>query len=284
MARQIDDNSQYSRKTNIIIDGLTVKSGDNDDSIRRYVLQEIKKLKLDIESFEVDRAHRTAKPYFDKNGKHHTPVVCRFTNWYARNEFYNASKQSSLFITADLTTRREHLLNSAKDRINVEGSRESKFFAYVFADRNCHITVKTADGRYFKVNSLDEFDRLIDYVEDTQPPYEEIWKVIELAKRSTNVVNLSGMSTSEINKWLSNASNVYIGRDHDGISKSSWANPFLLKDNNFNRSIVARKYEDHVTSSKDLSNNLGSLRGKILGCFCSPALCHGDILQKLIGN
>ena len=27
---------------------------------------------------------------------------------------------------------------------------------------------------------------------------------------------------------------------------------------------------------------LGELRGKILGCWCKPKPCHGDILVKLV--
>ena len=29
-------------------------------------------------------------------------------------------------------------------------------------------------------------------------------------------------------------------------------------------------------------NNLEQLRGKTLGCFCSPLVCHGDILMELL--
>ncbi|MHB8407806.1 MAG: DUF4326 domain-containing protein [Acidiferrobacterales bacterium] len=26
---------------------------------------------------------------------------------------------------------------------------------------------------------------------------------------------------------------------------------------------------------------LGELRGKVLGCWCSPQACHGDVLEEL---
>ena len=30
--------------------------------------------------------------------------------------------------------------------------------------------------------------------------------------------------------------------------------------------------------------NIEPLRGKVLGCFCSPLACHGDILLELLSN
>jgi len=67
---------------------------------------------------------------------------------------------------------------------------------------------------------------------------------------------------------------VYIGRP------SKWGNPFFIgKDGS--RQAVIDKYEKYILSRPDLLADLHELRGKTLGCWCKPKLCHGDVLAKL---
>jgi hypothetical protein len=42
------------------------------------------------------------------------------------------------------------------------------------------------------------------------------------------------------------------------------------------------RYEEYVRTRPDLIARLPELEGKILGCWCSPQLCHGDVLIRLI--
>ena len=68
---------------------------------------------------------------------------------------------------------------------------------------------------------------------------------------------------------------VYIGRP------SKWGNPYIIgKDGT--REEVIKKYEEHVRSSKILMRALPSLEGKVLGCWCPPRQCHGEVLIKLL--
>ena len=68
---------------------------------------------------------------------------------------------------------------------------------------------------------------------------------------------------------------VYIGRG------SKWGNPFIMgKDGN--REEVIKKYETYLLGNVDLMNSLHELKDKILGCWCKPKACHGDILIKYI--
>ena len=71
---------------------------------------------------------------------------------------------------------------------------------------------------------------------------------------------------------------VYIGRP------SKWGNPFSIgKDGT--REEVVQKYEKWIKQQPELMENLHELKDKVLGCWCSPKLCHGDVLIKLIkGN
>ena len=291
LKRVTDDQNQYSRKQNIIIDGLKIKSSDKDDRIRNLVLAEIRHLNLDIDEYEVDRAHRTDAPYHDKNGKLHTPVIVRFTSWYARNEMYEARKKSNLFMKADLTARRKDLLNDAREFVSEGGSRVASLIEFVFADRNCQLSVKAKDGRFFKFNSLEEFRSLLDYIEDTRPPdlsnlytcYQPAWHHLENAKEKEMepaVVNLH--TIRDINEWLEDDDHVYIGREHGNIKGSPWGNPFRLNDYDVETSL--RLYEEHITSNEALSKALGTLKKKSLACWCENAdQCHSSVLLRLIG-
>ena len=282
--RVTDDTNQYSKKQNIIIDGLNISKADNNDRIRELVLKEIDRLKLDIDDHDIDRAHRIESPYSDDHGKLITPVIVRFVSWYARNTFYEARRQTYFKVRADMTPRRKDLLNDAKKQVAVANSRAAEFFAFAFVDRNCHTTVKTMDGRMFKFNSMDEFTSLIDYVEETRPPNLSAWKSLGQKKYKLIepiIVNLHHVR--DVSKWLEDDDHVYVGRKHGNIEGSQWGNPYRLKDHDVDTSL--RMYEEHITSNVELSNALGTLKRKSLGCWCrNPAKCHSSVLLKLIGS
>lgn len=68
---------------------------------------------------------------------------------------------------------------------------------------------------------------------------------------------------------------VFIGRP------SKWGNPFKIGMDG-DRLEVIRKYEKYIRNNKKLLEDLPELEGKILGCYCKPRKCHGDVLVKLI--
>lgn len=68
---------------------------------------------------------------------------------------------------------------------------------------------------------------------------------------------------------------VYIGRP------SMWGNPFVIGVDG-DREEVIRKYEEYVRNEPTMINALPDLKGKILGCWCYPKPCHGDVLVKLV--
>jgi hypothetical protein len=71
---------------------------------------------------------------------------------------------------------------------------------------------------------------------------------------------------------------VYIGRP------SKWGNPFKVGAGGFTRDAASRMYEDYVTGRPELMAALPELRGKVLGCYCAPKPCHGDVLVRLAGD
>lgn len=71
------------------------------------------------------------------------------------------------------------------------------------------------------------------------------------------------------------AFDVYIGRP------SKWGNPFTIgKDGT--RAEVIQKYREWILTQPELLSQLGELKGKVLGCWCSPLPCHGDVLVELV--
>ena len=69
----------------------------------------------------------------------------------------------------------------------------------------------------------------------------------------------------------------YIGRG------SKWGNKFIIGRDG-NREEVIRKYREWILKNNDLLNSLEELKGKVLGCFCKPLACHGDVLVELVNK
>jgi hypothetical protein len=72
---------------------------------------------------------------------------------------------------------------------------------------------------------------------------------------------------------------VYIGRG------SKWGNPFAIgKDGT--REEVVEKYRDYlwkkIVSREILIGEILELDGNRLGCYCSPKLCHGNVLVDAV--
>ena len=91
---------------------------------------------------------------------------------------------------------------------------------------------------------------------------------------------------------------VYIGRPNKsfpppifGDWEHHFGNPFIIRRDG-SRKTVIKKYELWLRGKEYqvvepyrrewILNNIPKLRGKRLGCFCSPQSCHGDVLVKLV--
>lgn len=68
---------------------------------------------------------------------------------------------------------------------------------------------------------------------------------------------------------------VYIGRP------SKYGNKFIIGIDG-NRLEVIEKYEKWLKEQPELINDIKqNLKGKVLGCHCSPKKCHGDIILRI---
>ena len=71
---------------------------------------------------------------------------------------------------------------------------------------------------------------------------------------------------------------VYIGRP------SKWGNPYRVGVDG-TREQVIEKYKELLKTKPELVEAVRrELRGKVLGCWCSPKPCHGDLLAKIAND
>jgi hypothetical protein len=91
-------------------------------------------------------------------------------------------------------------------------------------------------------------------------------------------------------EWMEDSQNMYIGRsgvvfiNNERFPKqsSNWANPYTVKK--YGREKCLELYEEWIRSKivKEGNEELLKLKDKVLGCWCKPNSCHGDILVKII--
>lgn len=79
----------------------------------------------------------------------------------------------------------------------------------------------------------------------------------------------------------------YIGRamPHMGLKASKFANPFKLQDDE-PRGATIERYKawlwEQIRAGKITLEDLLSLEGQDLVCFCAPQACHGDVLLAAV--
>ena len=81
---------------------------------------------------------------------------------------------------------------------------------------------------------------------------------------------------------------IYIGRG------SKWGNPFthISDRHTLAKYIVGTRAESIIAYKEWITNgdgqylldDLSELKGKILGCWCHPKPCHGDVLKELVNK
>jgi hypothetical protein len=73
---------------------------------------------------------------------------------------------------------------------------------------------------------------------------------------------------------------VYIGRP------GPWGNPFAMKDKSYaERRRVVAEYREWLLAQPELVERAKrELKGKVLGCYCAPKLCHGDVLAEVANS
>lgn len=98
---------------------------------------------------------------------------------------------------------------------------------------------------------------------------------------AANIINLR--TVNDIQSWLQGQNNIYIGRETNNLAGSKWGNPYKVRKYNSRKTVVSL-YEQHLKGNEELVKSIDELKGKTLGCWCAPQLCHGGVLHRLAGN
>ena len=118
---EIDNLQQYSRRENIRIHGIPEPKGKKDDG-EEVVIELAEKLGINIESYDIQRAHRMGRKRSPRAKPR--PIIARFVKYKHRNDVLlsksklkecNDKKFKNAFITEDLTPLRSKLLNYVKN-------------------------------------------------------------------------------------------------------------------------------------------------------------------------
>ncbi len=102
-----------------------------------------------------------------------------------------------------------------------------------------------------------------------------VWTVKLFLIMKTRVVNLKQESYD-----------VYIGRA--GKSQSGYfGNPFKLSKGE-PRGATIEKYRvyfyNRIKTDPEFKKRVLELKGKVLGCFCKPYPCHGDVIAEYLNS
>lgn len=92
---------------------------------------------------------------------------------------------------------------------------------------------------------------------------------------TTTVVNL------KIQKY-----DVYIGREGKG-QDGYFGNPILLSNLAARGSTLEQYkvyFQNRLINDVEFKRRILELKGKVLGCFCKPYPCHGDIIIEYLNN
>lgn len=79
---------------------------------------------------------------------------------------------------------------------------------------------------------------------------------------------------------------VYIGRAGKG-QDGYFGNPYrLMGDTDEEREACLRSYTSwfysKLASDPTFKMRIEALKGKVLGCFCKPRTCHGDVIAEYL--
>jgi hypothetical protein len=97
--------------------------------------------------------------------------------------------------------------------------------------------------------------------------------------------NLEEWINDDKNVYIARAGVVFINKKRYPQNSSKFANPYKIGKDGTREEVIV-KYKEYIIkkleNDKSLINELLLLKGKKLGCWCYPEICHGNILLELI--
>ena len=149
------------------------------DDMKKQLIIELKRMKVDIKEYEVDRCHRMFTPY-EVDGWRYYPAIVRFTSWTARNSVWTARKESKWRFSPHLTPRREAILDEARTMVSTEGVIEN--IDFVFVDRNCTFQAKASNGKLHSFSTTEELYNVAAWASD--PPFDILEPIEDTAEEN----------------------------------------------------------------------------------------------------
>ncbi len=109
----------------------------------------------------------------------------------------------------------------------------------------------------------------------------------EIVVVNVKVAELRKRGYASFADWAKDPKHVYIGRNMTvyvpGTYASPLANPYSATT--YGRQKCIEMYIEHLKRSPHLLEKIKELKQlgvTELGCWCSPELCHGDVIRHLI--
>lgn len=117
-------------------------------------------------------------------------------------------------------------------------------------------------------------------VQESKPEYE--WSEDELKRKA--IVEAGGVVVANMHQDTDRALLMWARKTDRFVRidrNTEWGNPFEMgKDGD--RDTVCDSYEIFFPRKFSLHNRLDELKGKVLGCWCYPARCHGMYLAAKV--
>ena len=169
-ARKIDDNEQYSRKTNLRL-SIPAKKDEAPATLMNEIQDCVTALDIGLLPGDYDRCHRDGQKYNIK-GKVYQDVLLRLCSWRARNNLWQNRKKLPFKVFADLTSRRSKILKLANNGFYNQPEMK-KVIKFVFCDVNCKLKVCTVSEKFFGFSSEMEFLNIVSRLENDATLSEE---------------------------------------------------------------------------------------------------------------
>lgn len=96
----------------------------------------------------------------------------------------------------------------------------------------------------------------------------------DLINGKTIVVNMRADAHARLWAWAEQA-----GYAERIDRRSRWGNPFTIGEDGDRDQVIGKYVTYYLPHKPALIADMGSLKGKALGCWCAPERCHGDTLK-----
>ncbi len=100
----------------------------------------------------------------------------------------------------------------------------------------------------------------------------------------TNIVNIT--ETEDYDVYIGRGSSGYTHINNTDPGDPGWlGNPYRVGKDGTREEVVQQfedDFMDKIRNDDEFRDAVHNLKGKTLGCFCKPKLCHGDVIANYL--